>query len=226
MLAVDLPRPYVYPAVLLTAFAVIFVALGIAPWYREDWLLENLLVFIAIPLLVFGIRRLRLSNLSYTLLFLFFVLHEIGAHFTYSLVPYDAWFQALSGHALNGLLGWERNHYDRVIHFAYGFMILPAVVELLEHVASPRGIWRFILPVTFIFSHSVIYELVEMGAAWRFGGDLGTAYLGTQGDEWDAQKDMSLAALGAVLGMVLISFIRPRPVRSAQLRTAPEAPAR
>ncbi|HEY4646776.1 MAG TPA: DUF2238 domain-containing protein [Steroidobacteraceae bacterium] len=221
MFAVDLARPYAYPALLLAAFTVIFIALGIAPLYREDWLLENMLVFIAVPLLIFGIRRLRLSNLSYTLLFLFFVLHEIGAHFTYSLVPYDAWFEGLSGRPLNGLLGWERNHYDRVIHFAYGLLILPAVVELIAYVASPRGIWRFILPVTFIFSHSVIYEMVEWGAAWRFGGDLGTAYLGTQGDEWDSQKDMALAALGAVIGMFLVSIVGPPSARSAQLRTAP-----
>lgn len=180
-----------------------------------------MLVFIAVPLLVFGIRRLRLSHLSYTLLFLFFVLHEISTHFTYSLVPYDAWFEELSGRTLNRLLGWERNHYDRVIHFAYGLLILPAAVELIAHVASPRGIWRFILPVTFICSHSVIYEMVEWSAASRFGGDLGTAYLGTQGDQWDSQKDMALAALGAVLGMFLVSIVGPPSGRSAQLRTAP-----
>jgi putative membrane protein len=221
MFAVDLRRAYAYPALLLGVFTLIFIALAIHPLYRQDWLLENALVFTAIPLFVFGIRRLRFSNVAYTLLFVFFVLHEIGAHYTYSLVPYDAWFESLTGRSLNDILGWERNHYDRVIHFAYGFMMLPAVAELFAHVAPPKGIWRFILPVTFIFSHSVIYELVEMGAAWRFGGDLGTAYLGTQGDEWDAQKDMALAALGAVLGMVFVSLIGTPSVRSAQLRTAP-----
>jgi putative membrane protein len=220
MVAADSRRSYAYPALLLAAFMVLFIALAIKPLFREDWLLENMLVFFAIPLLVFGARRLRFSNLAYTLLFVFFVMHEIGAHFTYSLVPYDKWFEAFGGRPLNELLGWERNHYDRVIHFAYGFLILPAVVELLDHVAAPRGIWRFILPVTFIFSHSVIYELVEMGAAWRFGGDLGTAYLGTQGDEWDAQKDMALAALGAVTSMMFVTIFRLRSTRSAQLRTA------
>lgn len=212
--------PYAYPMALLALFAIIFVALGIAPLFRQDWLLENMLVFIALPLFAFGIRRLRFSNLAYTLLFLFFVLHEVGAHYTYSLVPYDAWFEAFTGRTLNDLLGWQRNHYDRVIHFTYGLLIVPIVVELFHHVAAPRGVWRFILPITFIASHSVIYELVEWAAAWRFGGDLGTAYLGTQGDEWDSQKDMVLALLGAVLGMLVLATFRPQRESSAQVRTA------
>ncbi len=213
-------RRYAYPVALFAFFAVIFLALGIAPLYREDWLLENILVLVALPLFAFGIRRLRFTNLAYTALFLFFVLHEVGAHYTYSLVPYDAWFEALTGHPLNDLLGWQRNHYDRVIHFAYGLLMVPIVVELFDHVAAPRGLWRSILPVTFVASHSVIYELVEWAAAWRFGGDLGTAYLGTQGDEWDSQKDMALALLGAALGMLLVgTFRRPRE-SSAQVRTA------
>ena len=213
-------RRYAYPIALLALFAIIFLALGIAPLYREDWLLENVLVFIALPVLAFGIRRVRFTNLAYTSLFLFFVLHEVGAHYTYSLVPYDVWFEALTGRPLNELLGWQRNHYDRLIHFAYGLLIVPVVVELFGQVAAPRGVWRFILPVTFITSHSVIYELVEWAAAWRFGGDLGTAYLGTQGDEWDSQKDMALALLGAGLGMLILGALRPQRGSSAQLRTA------
>jgi len=209
---------YTYPMALLAAFTLIFIALGIAPLYRQDWLLENVLVFIALPLFAFGIRRVRFTNFAYTSLFLFFLLHEVGAHYTYSLVPYDSWFESLTGHSLNELLGWQRNHYDRAIHFAYGLLIVPVVVELFGQVAAPRGVWRFILPVTFIASHSVIYELVEWAAAWRFGGDLGTAYLGTQGDEWDSQKDMALALLGAILGVLILVVMRP--ASSAQLRRA------
>jgi len=81
---------------------------------------------------------------------------------------------------------------------------MPAAWELLQARAAPRGIWRYLLPVLFLVSHSVIYELIEWGAAIVFGGDLGAAYLGTQGDEWDAQKDMALAALGAVTGLLLV----------------------
>jgi len=115
-----------YPLLLLALFLAWWLILAIAPVYRHDWLLENLLVFIAIPLLVLTYGRLRLSNTAYTLLFVFFVLHELGAHYTYSEVPYDSWVRALSGHTLSEVLGLERNHYDRLVHFLYGLLITPA----------------------------------------------------------------------------------------------------
>jgi len=205
-----------YPAALLTAFIVVFVALGIAPSYRQDWLLENLLVVAALACLTATYRRLRFSNLSYTLLFVFLVLHEIGAHYTYSLVPYDAWLEKAAGTTLTDLFGLRRNHYDRLIHLAYGLFVLLPATELLENVSPPKGIWRFILPVTFILSNSAIYELVEWVAAVIFGGELGTAYVGTQGDEWDSQKDMAFAASGAILAMILVGVGRvARRARSA-----------
>jgi len=201
-----------YPLALLAGFLAIFVALGIAPWYRQDWLLENLLVVIAVPLLVLTHRRLRFSNFAYTCLFVFFVLHEIGAHYTYSEVPWREWLAALTGTeaAVAG-----RNHYDRFVHFSYGLLLMPAVVELVEARMSPRGLWRWLMPLLFVMSHSVIYEMIEWIAAVLFGGELGVAYLGTQGDEWDAQKDMALATAGAITGLVLLwirdRLRRPRP---------------
>lgn len=192
------------PGWLLAAYLCIWAGLAIAPRYRADWLLENIIVFIALPLFVRGARIRPLSDASYGCLFAFLLLHTIGAHYTYSEVPYDAWFRALSGHSLDDILGWERNNYDRLVHFAYGLLLLPASVELFDRVAPPRGLWRSLLPVLFIMSHSAIYELVEWGAAAAFGGDLGQAYLGTQGDVWDAQKDTALATLGAVTCMTII----------------------
>src|SRR5512135_2743243 len=191
-----------YPATLLGLFVAIFIALAIAPWYRQDWLLENMLVFIAVPLLVVNYRRLRFSNFAYTCLFVFFVLHEIGAHFTYSEVPWREWLGALTGGQVT-LAG--RNHYDRFVHFTYGLLLMPAVCELFEQRASPQGLWRWLMPLLFLMAHSVIYELIEWLAALRFGGELGVAYLGTQGDAWDAQKDMGLAALGAVTGLAVVA---------------------
>ena len=190
-----------YPAALLGLFVAIFIALAIAPWYRQDWLLENLLVFVAVPLLVVNYRRLRFSNFAYTCLFVFFVLHEIGAHYTYSEVPWREWLAALTGGDAAAPAG--RNHYDRVVHFAYGLLLMPAVRELMAARMPAQGLWRWLMPVLFVMSHSVIYELVEWAAAVMFGGDLGVAYLGTQGDVWDAQKDMALAAAGAVCGLLL-----------------------
>jgi putative membrane protein len=153
---------------------------------------------------VLSYRRLRFSNFAYTCLFLFFVLHEIGAHYTYSEVPWQEWLVTMTGGDSGAGAMAGRNHFDRLVHFSYGLLVMPAAWELLQARAAPRGIWRYLLPVLFLVSHSVIYELIEWGAAIVFGGDLGAAYLGTQGDEWDAQKDMALAALGAVTGLLLV----------------------
>lgn len=193
-----------YPLLLLGAFGVIFAALGVHPWYRQDWLLENMLVFAALAVLIPTYRRLRFSNFAYTLVFLFFVLHEVGAHYTYSLVPYDKWIEQMGGTALSAQFGLKRNHYDRVIHFTYGLFMLVPAIELLRAVAPPRGIWRRLLPILFILSHSALYELVEYGAALVFGGDLGTAYTGTQGDPWDSQKDMVCALAGSLLATACV----------------------
>lgn len=198
------------PAVLLALFTVIWLGLAIAPISREDWLLENLLVFIAVPTLVLTRHRLRFSDTAYVGLFVFLVLHAIGAHYTYALVPYDRWWEALTGGTLNELLGWERNHYDRLVHFLYGVFLLPPSVELLARYAPARGAWRSIVPVSFVMSHSVLFELIEWCAALIVAPDLGNAYLGTQGDQWDAQQDMALAMLGAVISMLVIQFGRSK----------------
>jgi putative membrane protein len=198
------------PLALLLAFLVWFLALAIAPSYREDWLLENLLVFVAVPLLVWTYPRFRFSNRVYLGLFVFFCLHEVGSHYTYSEVPYDAWLRALVGRDLTSLFGFGRNHYDRLVHFAYGLLVTPALWQVFEGYAPARGAWRWLLPATAMFGHSLSYELIEWAAAVLFGGDLGVAYLGTQGDPWDAQKDMALAASGTVLALTGIAILERR----------------
>lgn len=196
-----------FPLFLLAAFVAIWSALAIAPTFRQDWLLENGLVMAAVPLLVYGYRRLRLSNAAYLALFVFFVFHEIGAHYTYSAVPYERWLSHL-----DMSLAWlGRNSYDRLVHFLYGLLVTPAAAELLAAVAPARGIWRWILPVSFIMSHSLLYELIEWAAAMLFGGDLGVAYLGTQGDPWDAQHDMLAATLGGMTTMTVLWVARRGP---------------
>jgi len=183
------------------------IALGIAPYDRSDWLLENSLAAGAVLLLVVTWRVFPLSKLSYSLIFVFLVLHEIGAHYTYSEVPYDEWFRALTGHTLNGVLGLERNHYDRLVHFCYGLLLAYPMRELFVRIADARGFWGYMLPLDLVMSTSMVYELIEWGAAEAFGGDLGVAYLGTQGDPWDAHKDMLLATCGAVLTMLVTALI-------------------
>lgn len=187
------------PGALLVLFAVAWLALGYAPRYRQDWLLENVLVLVAIPVLVWTHRRMPLGNGLCLGLFVFGLLHEVGAHYTYSEVPYDAWLTSLLGWSPNEAFGFGRNHYDRLIHLAYGLLVTPVAMHLIEARARPTGAWRWLLPVAFISSHSALYELIEGAAAAVFGGELGMAYLGTQGDVWDAHHDMALAMAGSAI---------------------------
>jgi putative membrane protein len=192
------------PLLLLAVFSVVWVVLAINPVSREDWLLENALTAIALPVLILTRNKLRFSNFAYGCIFVFFCLHTIGSHYTYSLVPYDEWWQWLTGNTLNSVFGFERNHYDRLLHFLYGALIIVPTIELFAKYAPPKATWRIVMPVFFIMGHSVVYEMIEWLAALVVAPELGHAYLGTQGDEWDAQKDMALATAGAVMTMVLI----------------------
>ncbi|MFN7552133.1 MAG: DUF2238 domain-containing protein [Pseudomonadota bacterium] len=203
-----------FPLLLLAVFAAVLVLLGIEPKYRQDWLLENVLVFIAVPALALAWRDLRFSHAAYACLFAFLLLHQVGAHYTYSEVPYDAWSVALTGHSIDTALGFERNHYDRVVHFLYGALLMPATVELFRAKAPPSGVWEILMPVFFLMSHSVLYEMIEWLASEVFGGDLGQAYLGTQGDVWDAQKDMALAAAGSLVARLALWAAESREPRT------------
>jgi putative membrane protein len=194
------------PASLLGAFSVVWTALAIAPVNREDWLLESALTAITLPVLILTRNKLRFSNFAYGCIFVFFCLHTVGSHYTYSLVPYDEWWQWLTGSTLNSVFGFERNHYDRLVHFLYGALIVVPSMELFAKYAPPNKYWRIVMPVFFIMGHSVIYEMIEWLAALMAAPELGHAYLGTQGDEWDAQKDMALATLGAIVTMVVLRF--------------------
>lgn len=204
------------PAVLIGIYALWWSALAIAPSFRQDWWLENLLVFIAAPLLMLLHRRVRLSNAACIGLFAFFSLHALGAHYTYSEVPYDTWSQSLLGRSIDETLGFQRNQFDRLVHFLYGLLITPTAIALLDARAPQKGIWRWLLPWLFMVSHATVYELIEMAAALAFGGDLGQAYLGTQGDIWDSQKDSALAAIGAAIAVVACRW--PRSPRANDLR--------
>jgi putative membrane protein len=196
-----------YARALLFVIVALSAVLGIAPYDRSDWLLENVLLFLGLGVLVATHRALPLSRVSYTLIFVFVCLHAVGAHYTYAEVPYDDWFEALSGRTLSSLLGTERNHYDRLVHFCYGLLLAYPVREIFLRVADVRGFWGYYLPLDVVMATSMLYELIEWGAAVAFGGDLGVAYLGTQGDPWDAQKDMAMATLGAVASMSITAAI-------------------
>jgi putative membrane protein len=191
---------------LVLAFLAIWIALGINPSYRQDWLLENVLVLLVVPMLLLGYRRMPFSLPSCLMMFTFFCLHEIGAHYTYSEVPYDAWLHSLTGFSLDAAMGWERNHFDRLLHLLFGLLITFPMREMLVRLAGLRGVWSYLFPLAAMMSLSLIYELIEWAAALVFGGDLGIAYLGTQGDVWDAHKDMACAAFAALSIILLIGI--------------------
>jgi putative membrane protein len=189
----------VFLSVLGLLFAAEFVLLGWAPVSRSTWVLENTLTVGLVAALVASHRAFPLSRLSYALIFAFLTLHQIGAHYTYSLVPYDELSRRLFGRSLNEALGLERNHYDRLVHLCYGLCFAYPIRELFLRVVDVKGVWGYLLPLDVTMSTSMIYELIEWGAAVVFGGELGQSYLGTQGDVWDAHWDMALATLGATV---------------------------
>lgn len=189
-----------------SAYTILWALLAIDPVSRSDWLLENVLV--AVGLGVLARTHSRLSPANIILCFAFLALHAVGAHYTYSQVPYDRFVSAGFGFSVDEVFGASRNHFDRLAHFAYGVMITPPLRELLQHRLGLRGFWSYFLPFDLTVTTSTLYELLEWAAAVVFGGDLGTAFLGTQGDEWDAQKDMLCASLGAFASMVVLAARR------------------
>ena len=205
------PRPPArrpsYPLWLLAAFAVYWAVLAVRPWDRKNWVLEHVLTVAFVAALVWSRKRFPLSNLSYTLVFVYLCLHTLGAHTSYSRVPYDAWSRALFGTSISDAFGWRRNHFDRLVHFCFGLLLAYPIRELFLRVAGVRGFWGYYLPLDVTMSFSMLYELIEWGAAMVLGSELGQAYLGTQGDVWDAHKDMALASLGALVSMVVVALI-------------------
>jgi putative membrane protein len=199
-----------YASVLLALLAVWWIVLAIAPLDRHAWFLENALLVFAVVVLLTTYRRFPLSRISYTLIFLFLCLHTLGAHYTYADVPYDRWWASFTGATFSELVGWERNNFDRVVHFAYGLLLAYPIRELFLRIAGVRGFWGYFLPLDLTMSTSMLFELIEWLAAEVFGGDLGVAYLGTQGDVWDAHKDMALASIGALIAMAATAVLNSR----------------
>ena len=196
-----------YLAILTGLFMIEAAIVAIKPWYQQDWMLENILPVVFLAYLWGTVNKLTMSKASYTLIFIFMAFHEIGSHYTYAEVPYDAAFKSLTGVSFNSLVGWHRNNYDRVVHFLYGLLLGYPIRELYFRIADARGFWGYFLPLQFAMATSMLYELIEWGAANVVGGNLGMAYLGTQGDIWDAHKDMALASLGALIAMIITAII-------------------
>ncbi len=190
-----LPSQQRYSGILLGLFILNWCILAFNVRFFDDWKMENWLTVPFVVLMYATHRMFRLSNISYALMFVYIMLHIYGSHYTYAEVPFGYWMQ--------DVFTMTRNHYDRIVHFSFGFLLAYPIRELVVRVSNTRGVWGFWFPVEFVLAFSCVYELLEWWVAVMFGGDLGIAYLGTQGDVWDAQKDMFLAGLGSVIAMLL-----------------------
>lgn len=183
---------------LLAAYAGIWIWAAIDPVYRFDWFLENILTILFIVALTMTYRRFPLSDTSYALIFVFMVLHTVGAHYTYSEVPLGSW--------LKDTFELSRNHYDRIVHFSFGLLLAYPFREVVLRVATNNSFLATLFSLTLVFTYSGGFEIIEWIVARVVDPKAGAAYLGTQGDEFDSQKDMALAVSGALIALGLMAL--------------------
>ena len=201
---------------LLIAFCLFAGATCWGALYPKDLWLQHAPTVPAVALLAWSIRRTQLSTLSFAMLIGFCTLHAIGGRYIYSFVPYDRWAQEWLGFTVSQVTGWQRNHYDRLVHFAFGFLLAYPAREILERLQLARGIASRYFAVEFIIAAGALYELGEWLVAMTFAPDWADRYLGQQGDIWDAQKDMALETAGAIIAILLTHAMKP--VRASSLR--------
>lgn len=176
--------------VLLAGYAALFVWAGIAPYDRATWWAENIpIVLIAVTLVALYLRGFVFSATAYVLMAVLLYLHTVGGHYTFERVPFDF---------ASNLFGFERNHFDRIAHFSVGFYAYAIAETLVRTNAVRSRVVLFLFPIFSIAFVAMGYELIEWWYAALEGGASGAAFLGSQGDIWDAQKDMLADTLGAV----------------------------
>ncbi|MFQ5703784.1 MAG: DUF2238 domain-containing protein [Gemmatimonadales bacterium] len=194
-------RSYLPPA-LLSVGIIALVTSGLGPQDRFTWILEVFPIFIAVPVLLTTYRRFPLTPVAYLLIFVHALVLMVGGHYTYAQVPLGFW--------VSDLLDLGRNHYDRLGHFAQGFV--PAIIIreiLIRRSPLESGKWMVFLVSSTCLALSAAYEFVEWWTAVATG-DSADAFLGTQGDVWDTQWDMFLALLGAVVAQLSLARLHDR----------------
>jgi putative membrane protein len=204
-------RPSAYELVLLGSMVVLLVWSGIHPHDRFTWWLEVAPIFIGVPALVWLYPKLRLTPLTYTLLWLHCLILMLGGHYTYAQVPLGFWMERW--------FGFARNHYDRIGHFAQGFIPAMLAREIFIRRSPLAGSrWLPFMVICLCLAFSAFYELIEFWTALATGG-AATDFLGTQGDPWDTQWDMMLALIGAIVSLLLLSQVQDRQLaRTGQVR--------
>ncbi len=183
--------------IMIAVFVIVWVWLAINPIDRGDWLLENALLILFIGVLAFLYRTFTLTNFSYLLLTLFFLLHAIGAHYTYQDTPLDNWFKQ-NFHT-------KRAFYDRIVHFTFGLLVAYPFWEVAIRAMKLRSVWSYVATFTVIMTFSALFEIIEMVVA-LIAGSLGEEYIGLQGDPLDTQKDMAMTLIASLLSIGLINW--------------------
>ncbi|MGD8241179.1 MAG: DUF2238 domain-containing protein [Desulfobacterales bacterium] len=193
------------PLFLLLAYLLLFAFLAINPFARSVWWAENLPIMLIVAGLILTYRWFVFSNTAYALMAFLIFLHTIGGHFTFERVPFD-WF--------TDLFEFERNHYDRIAHFTVGFYAYALAEILLRRRLVLSRTVLYLFPVCFILAVAGVYEIFEWGYALSADPAAGIAVLGSQGDIWDAQKDMLADGLGAVTAVILFAGLNRREIRA------------
>ncbi|XZE52002.1 DUF2238 domain-containing protein [Planctomycetaceae bacterium SH139] len=184
----------------LIALAAVAIPLSfVAAPYRRELVLQHIPTLLGLVLLGVAVVRFRLSDVSFYCCFAFLWLHLIGARWIYSFVPYDAWSVAICGHAISDIFGWQRNHYDRLVHFASGLLGVPIFAEALRVFCRTNVRDSAILGLTCVLAVGAVYEVFEWRIAMHFSPEMAESYNGQQGDIWDAQKDLAMALLGGLI---------------------------
>ena len=201
------------PAALLAVGFVLLVWSGIRPFDQTTWILEVFPIFVAVPLLLATARRFPLTALAYRLIFVHALILMLGGHYSYAKVPLGFWMQ--------DLFGFSRNHYDRIGHFAQGFV--PAIIAreiLIRRSPLQVGKWLFFIVLCVCLAISACYEFIEWWSA-LIGGSATDAFLGTQGDPFDTQADMFMALIGATAAQLVLSRVHDRQIANIATLSRP-----
>ncbi|MDH5426532.1 MAG: DUF2238 domain-containing protein [Gammaproteobacteria bacterium] len=198
------------PQILLLAYLGVFIVCAIEPYDRSVWWAENIPVIVIVALMIVYWKHYRFSNASYILMSIFIFLHTIGGHYTFERVPFEF---------VSNLFGFERNHYDRMAHFSVGFYAYPIAELLLVRGLVHSRLVLYLFPVFSIVTVAGVYEIIEWWYAVSADEAAGIAVLGSQGDIWDAQKDILADTLGAITVMSIFSQVYRQQLAAIQIKS-------
>ncbi|MCX7641182.1 MAG: DUF2238 domain-containing protein [Elusimicrobiales bacterium] len=189
------------PLFLLLLYIIYFIIMGIKPYDRNIWIAENIPVAVIVLTLVLTYKKFTFSNTSYILMSIFIFLHTTGAHYTFERVPFSFFTE---------LFGFQRNNFDRVAHFTVGFFAYPISEYIIKKQLVKEKWFLTILSISFILAVAAIYEIAEWSYTLITSPQQAAAFLGSQGDVWDAQKDMLMDGIGAIFSVILFNLINKK----------------